>query len=348
MQYSIFYYLKKAAFPKSRLGRRLSESPLTVNFMLWGLKALVWGLMIYFVWLKVEQGQLSFVEMKLFARELYVGQSGYMLAVPILLVVLNWGLEARKWQLLAAPLVLLSPGQAIKAVLTGLSLGFITPRSLGDYAGRMLQTPCESPDRLVGAVLLNRISQSFPTYFFGVLGLVYLWTTTAALSQPQWLWLFPLLFAATVVCFLFLGKGRYWMISLLKRFVGKRLLQLVQIMSEYRNFDIRRLLAYAGLRYLVFALQFVLILKLAGIDLPLPQLAAGVAAVFLLKSVIPTFNFLSDLGVREFSALLVFSAFALAENQLVLASLMLWCLNILLPTLLGAVMILRIRKASGC
>lgn len=343
MQYSIFYYLKKAALPKSRPVISRSESPQAVQILLWGLKMLVWGMMLCFVWLKVDQGQLSLGQIKLFAQRLYFRHNGYILVVLCLLMILNWGLEAKKWQLLAAPVASISLGRAVRAVLIGLSLGFITPRSLGDYAGRMMETPCNNRERLVGAIFLNRISQSFSTCLFGVLGLIYLGATTTIDIQFPWACLFPLVLIATLACFLFLGKGRVWMNSLLKRFAGKRLLQLVKIMGEYSNFDIRRLLAYANLRYLVFSFQFVLILKLAEIDLSLLQLAAGVAVVYLLKSLIPTFNFLSDLGVREFSALWVFSAFTLPENQLVLASLLLWCLNILLPTLFGGILILGFR-----
>ena len=60
---------------------------------------------------------------------------------------------------------------------------------------------------------------------------------------------------------------------------------------------------------------------------------AGITWVFLAKSVIPTFNFLSDLGIREFSAVLFFDSFSVPVEPIVLASLLIWVINILIPTL---------------
>ncbi len=51
----------------------------------------------------------------------------------------NWALEARKWQLLARPIVTLGYWQAYRGVLSGLALGLVTPHGLGDYLGRIVQ-----------------------------------------------------------------------------------------------------------------------------------------------------------------------------------------------------------------
>jgi uncharacterized membrane protein YbhN (UPF0104 family) len=330
MQYTTLSYWKKAAVN---------------NSLFWVVKGIVLGLVVYFISLKVAQGYLSLPELGLFAQSLLVGNHWFLLLLPVLLVPVNWGLEGKKWQLLAAPVVHLSLGQATKAVLTGLSLGFITPRSLGDYAGRMLETGGGDRSRLVGAVLLNRISQSACTYFFGLCGLVFLLATTTLGGDSTGFWLYSLLAGGLLACLLLLGQGRKWLAMQGYRRFSKSWMKFVEVIGEYRKREILKLLLFAALRYTVYAIQFVWILKLANVPLPLPALFAGVALVFVLKSVIPTFNFLSDLGVREFSALWVFSVYAVPESQLVLASLLVWCLNILLPTLAGTYNVLCLRLA---
>lgn len=330
MQYSTLTNLKKAAVSKT---------------LFWVVKGIVLALIVYFINLKVRQGHLSLQEVSVFARTLYVQHPWYLLLFPVLLVPVNWGLEGRKWQLLAEPVIRLSLAQASRAVLSGLSLGFITPRSLGDYAGRLLEAKGADRSRLVGAVLLNRVSQSACTFFFGLAGLVYLLASSSLGEQTTWFWLYPLLATGLLACLLLLGKGRRWLAELGRQRFSQSWMQFIEVIGEYRKRVILRLLLFAGLRYAVYTLQFVLILRLAEVSLSLPALFAGVAVVFVLKSVIPAFNFLSDLGVREFSALWVFSVYAVPESPLVLASLLVWCLNILLPTLAGTYNVLCLRLA---
>lgn len=331
MQYSTFYYRKKAV-PVKTIG--------------WLLKGIVLLLMIYFIQLKWQQGHLSFGELSRYGLSLYKGHSILMLLLPVVLIFVNWGLEALKWQLLSAPVSAVSLRQAMRAVLTGLSMGFVTPRSLGDYAGRLLEADAKGRERLVGAVFLNRLSQSLPTYLFGLAGLLYLWDYIAFGAEVYWLWLMAALAGAALGGAILLGKGRHRLLKQLQRFkgeLGKALQRMFQVLGEYRSKEIILLLFYAGLRYAVFSVQFVWLLRLSGVSLPLNLIMAGVAVIYFVKSIIPAFNFLSDLGVRELSAIWVFSGFALPENQLLLASLLLWCMNILFPALLGTVNVLRLR-----
>ena len=311
------------------------------------MKALVLMLVIYFIGLKVYQGHLSPATIGAFSLQLYANHPWYAFLVPFLLVFANWGLEGKKWQLLSSPVCILSLRQASNAVLSGLSLGFITPRSLGDYAGRLMESRGEERIKLVGAVLLNRISQSFCTYLAGLAGLLYLIVFTSMNLHPQWRWIFPLMVGGTLLCILVLGNSREKMVKMFHDLTGKQWSRFIEIMGEYSNRTLMRVLGWAALRYVIYTFQFVWILRMAGIDLPLPVLFAGVAAVFVMKSVIPAFNFLSDLGVREFSALFVFSAFAVPEAKVVLASLLVWCLNILFPTLVGTFHILQMRMSRS-
>lgn len=328
MQYSTLSYLKKEAVSKT---------------LIWLLKALVLMLMVYFVGRKIYEGQLSPAIIADFSLQLFTAHPWYAFPVPFLLIFVNWGLEGKKWQLLSAPVSLLSLAQACRAVLSGLSLGFITPRSLGDYAGRLMESRGEERLKLVGAVLLNRISQSFCTYLAGMAGILYLVSFTAMDLPPKWLQMVPLLAGGVLLCLFFLSRSREKVVKALRQLTGRKWSHLIEIIGDYSSRTMMLVLGWAALRYTVYTFQFVWILKMTGIALPLPVLFAGVAAVFVLKSIIPTFNFLSDLGVREFSALFVFSAFAVPEGQLVLASLLVWCLNILLPALVGTFYILQMR-----
>lgn len=311
---------------------------------MWVLKALVLLLMIYFIGQKINQGHLSANITGFFWLRLREYPYLILLLVAVLLVPVNWGLEAKKWQLLASPLIRLSTFQAARAVLTGLSLGFVTPRSVGDYAGRILESPAAKREGLVGAVLFNRISQSFVTFAAGLAGLFYLFLINGVADVNLWGWFIPVTLAGTFISFFALGRGRYLMKEWGSKYsIVRPFIKYTEITGFYTSGEISRLLFFAFLRYGVFSLQFVLILYLTGVDLPPETLFAGVAVVYTLKSVIPAFSFLSDLGVREFSTMLVFSFFSVPEEPIILAGLLVWCLNILIPAIGGSVNVLRFR-----
>ncbi len=52
-------------------------------------------------------------------------------------MLINWGIEAKKWQVLASRIEQVNYFTAFKAVLSGLSLSLFVPNGIGDYAGRI-------------------------------------------------------------------------------------------------------------------------------------------------------------------------------------------------------------------
>ena len=62
------------------------------------------------------------------------GNSGWLL----LFVFVNWGIEARKWQLLMKAVQPMSFITAFKSVLCGVTLSLNTPNRMGEYGGRIL------------------------------------------------------------------------------------------------------------------------------------------------------------------------------------------------------------------
>ena len=50
----------------------------------------------------------------------------------------NWGLEARKWQLALRPVGGIAYRNAFKAVFTGAAVASFTPNRMGEYLGRIL------------------------------------------------------------------------------------------------------------------------------------------------------------------------------------------------------------------
>ncbi|GEO04049.1 hypothetical protein AAE02nite_17130 [Adhaeribacter aerolatus] len=259
------------------------------------------------------------------------------------LIFLNWGLEAKKWQKLAAKVEKLSFWRAYRAVLVGICLGFITPNRLGDYAGRIMELQSRQRLEALGSIFLGRFCQLSITVAAGSVGVFYflanflkpdlsilvgIATTLLLVKGSIFLLLFRpgiLLNAATAIPFL------------------NRMLPYVNIISTYSVAEMRSLLWLSLWRYGVFLGQFMLLLVAFGVQVPWYEMALGVSSTFLLKSVVPSVSALADLGMRELSAIYFFSLLGQSSLLVMSASLSLWFINIGIPSLIGLCFIWRLQ-----
>src|SRR5690606_15079905 len=111
----------------------------------------------------------------------------------------------------------------------------------------------------------------------------------------------------------------------------------------YNFRELLNTLLLAGLRYAVFCLQFGLLLSAFGIDFSFLKYVSAISSTFLLKSVMPSFSALTDIGMREVSAMHFFSLFGDPELNVLSASLSLWFLNIVVPSALGLIFVARLK-----
>jgi uncharacterized membrane protein YbhN (UPF0104 family) len=248
--------------------------------------------------------------------------------LTFLLVPLNWGIESAKWKFIVSLHQPLSWNQAVKGVLSGLAFGLVTPRAVGDYAGRMMALNTHDSARFIGSLMLSRLAQLMVTLIFGSLGVYVLFGEWLALLV---LFCGPLMFLTA------------WYLSGVWQFPGKKYVQpYLDGLNDLSTRDLGIISLYSVLRYVIFTIQFTLVM-MALTTVPVFVIVAGVSWIFLAKSVLPGFNFLADLGIREFSAVFFFSALGHDTLPVVMASLLIWLINIAIPSLTGAVILLRQR-----
>ncbi|MEQ8928079.1 MAG: hypothetical protein RLO81_19840 [Fulvivirga sp.] len=266
--------------------------------------------------------------MKLYESTYSLLTNKYLSLILVLfLMPINWLLEALKWKILVSKISAISLTDSLRGVLAGLTLSFATPHGIGDYFGRILSVQQRGRKGLVGSLFISRSTQMIATAIFGLVGLDYLygfWLPFAGLV----IIMFAIVTAFVLINWLsqFEIFGRYLFIV---REYSKHILLAVQFLSM--------------LRYLVFALQFLIILKAILPSIETPLAFAGSTYIFLAKSILPSFNFLSDLGIREYSAIYFFERYDVVLIPVVNASLLLWFINILIPTLVGIPAMLKLK-----
>ncbi len=309
----------------------------------WVFKLLLLVAMLSYLYITIQEKGQSLQDIyQLFDERLTTGRLVELVFV-VLLTPLNWACESRKWQLLAQKIEKISFRQSLKGVLAGLALGFLMPNNVGDAAGRVLSL--QSHQRLtgVGAALLSNGLQFYVSLFFGTIGWAFLLMQQPTLQRwPQ----LTLLILLTMT----LGFGMWLIIrrqtaeQYLERFRLFRWAEpYVDVIARYELAEIRRAFRWAVLRYGVFTLQFGVLLSIFDIVLSASTALACIFLVFFAKTLIPALNFLGDLGIREASSLYFFSFYDIAPARVVAVTLTLWCINILLPVLVGVFWMMKLK-----
>ncbi len=253
----------------------------------------------------------------------------------LLLTPLNWGLEALKWWILLQRVEKTSFRAAYSGVLAGVSLGFALPAQLGDTAGRVLSLRDGKRSSAIGASLVSGGMQFYVALVMGTVAWAHHLSLVPDRASPAGRWLLVLLGMLSLGGVVF-GLIRMRLVHWLSGRAGlNRFATYWNVAGLYSDREIALALLVATARYGVFAIQFYLAMRIVGIHMVPDVAASGIGLVFLVKTVTPAFNLLSDLGVREAAALWVFAPFGPSVQVLITATLLLWFTNILMPVLIG-------------
>lgn len=270
------------------------------------------------------------------------------LLLVLALVPLNWGLEAEKWRRLMRPVERLSPGRALAATLSGVTLALFTPNRVGEYGGRVWYLRPEHRWPAVALSLVGSYAQLFVTLAVGAAcgGVLYR-RFAEALDWPPpgspqaWLAGSALAAAVGLVAFWRLpawaGKG-------LARRLPERFGRHAAVLARLRGADLAWALGLSVLRYATFTAQYLVLLGVFGVS---PGPGAGILAlgtVFLLQSLLPTLAAFEWIK-RGNVALLVLALFPNRhpepELAVLAASTGIWLVNLALPALAGYFLLLR-------
>ena len=271
-------------------------------------------------------------------------KGGHAVALSLVLVLMavNWGIEALKWRFMVAPVQKLSFLNAFAGTLAGASVSLLTPNRTGEFVGRVMFVRPEARISASALTVLGNVSQVLVTLVVGSGCLVYMHWTGRSLPVPAG-WplhqtvLLPLLISLVASVFFlrptFLRRTLD-LFPFLRRFDHHFV-----VLSEQRTITLLAILLLSFLRYAVFVAQFVLLIGIFG---PAPSAFDAVLAVpviFLLTTVTPTMM-LTELGVRAGVAVAMLVPFGASVEDATWATTLLWSINVLLPALLGSVILL--------
>lgn len=273
----------------------------------------------------------------------------YSFWIVFILMFVNWGIEAAKWRLLIAPLEKISFLRSFKAVLAGCSITMLTPNRIGEYGGRILYVREQHRLKAISLTILGSISQLTITMFMGTAGLLILKYSTlinkVIFSPVSWLLSDALLLISiivTVTLVLLYFRENFLMtvvakISFLQKFAAH-----IVVLDVFSGKQLLRILFLSFLRYMVFILQYLLLLRVMEVAVAYPVLFLLLTVFYLVMAVAPTIGF-TELPVRATASVLIFELFSKNIVGIQTAAFGIWLINLVIPAVLGSLLIFGIK-----
>lgn len=243
------------------------------------------------------------------------------LAVVVLLLPVNWFLETAKWKRLIAASEKITWKEAWSAVLAGLAIGAATPNRVGEFAGRIFQLKATPLRDGIVFTLVSSFMQVLVTVAFGFLGLLMTDPDKYFHSTKAFAWTVAVTGAACMA------------IAFLKTARGK----IAEYFSALRKIDSatqRDVFLLSALRYAVYTVQFMLMLKICGVEASASSLLWAIAVNYLVVTIIPSVIF-SEMIVRGTVATGVIGGLCGNPGAAALAAVLLWMINVALPAATG-------------
>lgn len=264
----------------------------------------------------------------------------------ILLMIVNWTIEAIKWKLSIQKVQKINLFKAFKAVLSGVSVSVITPNRVGEYVGRILYMEEGNRLRTISLTIVSSISQLIITLLMGTIGIIFLMPKIQSAEIVSELWVKVLLYGVIAVLFvLTLFYFRLsWLVKWIDRFPkSDRYIYLISTLKDLNNNLLVKLLFLSFMRFIVFCIQYFLLLRLYGTGINWWQSFWAVSVSFLIMAIIPTFA-IAELGLRGKVSLKLLGLFSANDLGITITTATIWFINLVVPAIIGSLLILGIKK----
>lgn len=248
-------------------------------------------------------------------------------ALAIILVFPNIWLAFAKWKLTLSTIGTDSDKKSrVQSFFAGIVTGMLTPNMIGNFIGRFYYFDRKHRVQIITFTMLSNFAQFIASITFGtiailIIGELLVWQESRQLTT----WLF--------VCVLISYLIYFFIDNFLARIRNRDFAHdFKTILKDNRLYRIK-ILALSYGRFVIFTLQFSLMLHAFGADWNLTLIAA-IWQVYLVTMLAPSL-FLGKIGVKETIALFVLSELGLNDFSILFSSLIIWFVNSMSPALVG-------------
>lgn len=313
------------ASPPSRL------APWVVLFIKRSILVISWSYIIYRLWF--DRSELVG---KLFTTS-HDRLHFFYFTTTILLCIINWGAESYKWKTALSKTCKLSFVKAFKGILYGLSVAVFTPNRSGEFVGRIWVLSPRYRLQSIVATIFSNILQLSVTIIFGILSL-YFWYKKTALPlmfTTDKTKIATLIYPTIGIAILFIAFVLLTRPAWLKQRVLRPIREVISTWDSRLAIKVWLLSLF---RYLIFIIQFWLLLKTFNAPISMLEVYIGIGSMYLVMALLPILTF-AEPAVRSSLSVLFLSVYQPNEIGIISASLSMWVINLVIPSLLGTVIL---------
>lgn len=238
----------------------------------------------------------------------------FFVFIMIIFSSVNWFLEIKKWQLLISKIRQIDFHEALKQSLSSFAVSMITPNRLGEYGFKILFFEKKAFKKVIVLQSIQSFSQLFATVFFGFFGCLYFAYHEIAI-------------VILVVLSLFFFIQNF-------TFLPKQVHFYFQKIYSFSKSGLKVILTLSLFRYLVFSLQFMILLYWFGVENNFFELYFALTLMYLFSSVLPTLQFF-DVIVKGSVGVFIFEKVGVLSNIVIQVTFIMWLFNMFLPYFFG-------------
>ena len=268
-----------------------------------------------------------------------------LIFIVVLMMFINWILESLKWKFMIRKIEAISFFTSFRAIFSGITVSSFTPNRIGEYGGRVFCL--EKSDRIqaVFITILCSMAQLLTTIIFGSFAFFIL---HEQFLEDQYFIVEISRFSLLVLFVLnILFVLAYFNVAFLINFLWKFsffnfLRQYINVISLFNFKDLLVTFLYSVFRYLVFSIQFLILLHVFNVDISFYDAILSVMLVFFFITLTPTIT-IAEIGVRGSMALLVFLKFSTNVIGILSSTFLLWIINLIIPAIIGSFFIFSLK-----
>lgn len=265
----------------------------------------------------------------------------------VVLMLINWGIEAVKWRISVKPVQEVSFQTAFKAILSGVSVSISTPYRVGEYLGRILYMNEGNKLKAVSLTVVGSISQIMVTLVMGLAGLLFMADalTQQHILSPLWIKMIASGVCMVLVILTLFYFKLSWLVKRIDQIPAiKKFTWLINALENFNATILFSLLSLSVIRFLVFILQYYLLFRFFGVTIGFEQAWVSISLMFLVMAVVPTIALFTDLGLKGEISLKLIGLFSANGLGITLTTISIWLINLVIPALAGSLLILSVKK----
>lgn len=311
----------------------------TISYLLKASIVIVAGLFIY---RQFSKKSTELQEFELLASNLSVSRVVFTLGIVVLLMFLNWFLEALKWRYVTKALIAISLWEAVEAVFCGLTWAVTTPNRIGEYGGRVMFLPNRKRIPGVFAMGVGAFSQALITNILGIISSV--WFVLSFINDKKWAYITVVAILGVLVLLqLIVYFHIKWMVYLFDKIAFiRKYHRFFDVLSRYKTNELLKTMAFSLARYATFTFQYYLVFQLLVPQVSIIPMLLVLMVFFFVTSTLPSLD-LFDIGVRGFTAAHLFIYVTDQKLAVISCVSLIWLINLFIPAILGSLFVFKLK-----